>query len=150
MRQLFYCDTTGRLGSVGLLSLRLVVGAAFILHGWTKIHNPMGWMGPEAAVPGILQALAALSEFGGGMALIVGLLTRLASLGIAAVMIVAIGMVHVPMGHPFVSRGGPSWELAAVYLACMILFLLLGPGRFSLDALLFSKPIGTKPQGVAG
>jgi putative oxidoreductase len=55
-------------------------------------------------------------------------------------MVVAIGMVHVPQGDPFVGQGGPSWELAAVYLACAILFLILGPGRFSLDALFFGRP----------
>jgi putative oxidoreductase len=146
MRHMFYCDTVGRLGSVGLLILRLVVGAAFILHGWPKIQTPFGWMGPAAPVPGFLQGLAALAEFGGGMALIVGLLTRLASLGIMTNMIVAIGMVHVPKGDPFVNpKGGPSWELAAVYLACMVLFLLLGPGRFSLDALIFGKLQEMKP-----
>ncbi len=139
MRYLFYCDSVGRIGSVGLLVLRLVMGAAFVLHGWPKIQDPFGWMPPEASVPGVLQGLAALAEFGGGIALIIGLLTRLASLGIASVMVVAIGMVHVPQGDPFVGQGGPSWELAAVYLACAILFLLLGPGRISLDAVLFGK-----------
>ena len=99
MRHLFYCDTTGWLGSVGLLVLRLVMGAAFMFHGWPKIQNPLGWMGPDAPVPAILQALAALAEFGGGMALIVGLLTRLACLGIATNMIVALGMVHLPHGE---------------------------------------------------
>lgn len=139
MRYLLYCDSVGRIGSVGLLVLRLVMGAAFVLHGWPKIQTPFGWMGPEAPFPAILIALAALAEFGGGLALIVGLLTRLASLGIISTMVVAIGMVHVPQGDPFVGQGGPSWELAAVYLACAILFLLLGPGRISLDAVLFGK-----------
>lgn len=139
MRHWFYTHTTGYVGSVGLLLLRLVVGVAFLFHGWPKMQTPLGWMPPEASVPGILQALAALAEFGGGIALILGLLTRLASLGIAAVMVVAIGMVHVPNGDPFVSQGGPSYELAAVYLACAVLFLLLGPGRISLDALIFGK-----------
>ena len=148
MRKLFYCDAVGPIGSVGILLLRLVMGVAFILHGWPKIQNPLGWMGPESPVPAIFQALAALAEFGGGMALIVGLLTRLASLGIATNMIVALGMVHLPHGDPFVSKsGGRSYELAAVYLACAVLFLLLGPGRFSLDALLFRKPLETKPVG---
>lgn len=139
MRYLFYCDSVGRIGSVGLLVLRLVMGAAFVLHGWPKIQNPFGWMGPEAPFPAILIGLAALAEFGGGLALIFGLLTRLASLGIISTMVVAIGMVHVPQGDPFVGQGGPSWELAAVYLASAILFLLLGPGRISLDAVLFGK-----------
>jgi putative oxidoreductase len=146
MRHLFYCDTVGHIGSAALLLLRLVMGVAFILHGWPKIQNPMSWMGPDAPVPAILQALAALAEFAGGMALIVGLLSRLASLGIMTNMIVALGMVHLPHGDPFVSKsGGRSYELAAVYLACAVLFLLLGPGRFSLDALLFRDPLGNKP-----
>lgn len=146
MRHLLYCDTTGRIGSAGLLVLRLVMGAAFVLHGWPKIQNPLSWMGPDATMPGILQALAAISEFGGGLALIVGLLTRFASLGIAAVMVVALATVHLAMGHPFVAKaGGPSCELPAVYLACAVLFLIMGPGRISLDALLFCGPAESKP-----
>lgn len=146
MRHLLYCDSVGWLGSVGFLLLRLVMGMAFVLHGWPKIQAPFSWMGPEAPMPGILLALAALAEFGGGLALIIGLLTRLASVGIACVMAVAIGMVHVPQGDPFVGQGGPSWELAAVYLACAILFLLQGPGRFSLDAVFFGRSHKPNPQ----
>jgi putative oxidoreductase len=149
MRHYLYSDTANWLGSTGLLLLRLVMGVAFVLHGWPKIQNPWAWMGAEATMPGMLQALAAVAEFGGGMALVVGLLTRLASLGIAAVMVVAVGMVHVPKGDPFVGQGGPSWELAAVYLASAILFLIMGPGRFSLDALLFGRCRATKPLKAA-
>jgi putative oxidoreductase len=150
MRHLLYCDTVGWIGSTGLLLPRLVMGAAFILHGWGKIQNPLGWMGPDAPVPVILQALAAVAEFGGGMALVVGFLTRLASLGIATNMVVALSIVHLPHHDPFVNpKGGASYELAAVYLACAVLFLILGPGRFSLDALLFRRPAGTKPEGAA-
>ena len=147
MRHIFYCDTTGWLGSVGLLVLRLVVGAAFLFHGWPKIQHPLDWMGAEASVPAIFQALAAVAEFGGGLALIAGLLTRLASLGIMATMVVALGMVHLPQGHPFVSLSGASYELSAVYLACAILFLLLGPGRYSLDATVFG--IRRKDDAIA-
>ena len=151
MRHLFYCDTAGWIGSGGLLLLRLVMGAAFVLHGWMKIQSPggwMGWMGPQATMPAILQALAVVSEFGGGLGLISGFLTRFASLGITGVMVVALATVHLPMGHQFVKMGGPSFELPAVYLACAILLLLLGPGRYSLDALLFCKCCAEKPQGA--
>ncbi len=138
MQHFIYCETTGWIGSIGLLVLRLVMGAAFLFHGWPKIQNPMEWMGPAATIPSVFQALAALAEFGGGIALILGFLTRLASLGIASVMVVAVFMVHLPQGDPFVARGGGgSYELATVYLACSVLFLLLGPGRISLDALFF-------------
>lgn len=47
------------------------MGVAFVLHGWPKIQNPMGWMNAMGmqSVPSFLQALAALAEFGGGIAL---------------------------------------------------------------------------------
>jgi len=61
MRHVFYCDTVGWIGSVGLTALRLLVGVAFVLHGWPKIQSPLGWMGPEASVPAIFQALAAVA-----------------------------------------------------------------------------------------
>ena len=105
--------------------------------------------GAASGMPGVLQAAAATSEFVGGAALILGLLTPLASLGLAGTMAAAIGMVHVPKGDPFVSppgwKGG-SWELAAVYLAAVVLLLLAGPGRLSLDALLFGKRAGSSPE----
>jgi putative oxidoreductase len=126
--------------SVGLLVLRAVVGAAFMFHGWPKIQQPMAWMPPEANMPGALQLLAAAAEFGGGAALILGLLTRLAALGLIATMAVALTTVHIAQRHPFVGKpGDPSSELAAVYLACSLLLLLTGPGRFSLDAMLFGR-----------
>ena len=94
--------------SVGLLILRLVAGLAFIFHGYGKITNPFGWMPAEAGVPGILQALAAVSEFGGGIAWMLGLLTPLASFGLACTMAVAVWMHAVVMRDPFVAK-----ELAA-------------------------------------
>jgi putative oxidoreductase len=148
MHRLFSQFVRGR-GAVGLLLLRVVTGAAFMFHGWYKIQSPggaFGWMGPEAPVPGVLQGLAVLAEFGGGLALILGLLTPLASLGIACTMIVALAMVHIPHGDPFVGQPGkPSIELAADYLANVILFLLIGPGILSLDGLLFG---GGPPPAV--
>ena len=137
MRYLFYCDSVGRIGSIGLLLASTGDGGGVRSARLAEDPESVWLDGAGSAVSWDSQALAALAEFGGGLALIVGLLTRLASLGIISMMVVAIGMVHVPKGDPFVSQGGPSWELAAVYLACAVLFLLLGPGRFSLDALAF-------------
>jgi putative oxidoreductase len=140
----------GRIGSIGLLLPRVVMGAAFLLHGWGKIQNPLGWMGADSSVPAVFQALAALAEFGGGIALILGFLTRLGSLGIATDMIVALSIVHLPHHDPFVNlKGGASFELAAIYLACAVLFLILGPGRFSVDAIVFGRVPETKQQGAA-
>ncbi len=124
-------------GSLGILILRVVAGVAFILHGWGKIQTPFGWMGPEAPVPGIFQALAALAEFGGGLAWILGLLTPLASLGMFFTMTVAVLTHAVMNGDPFVSTGGPSYELALVYWSVALLFMTMGPGKYSADAKIF-------------
>jgi putative oxidoreductase len=146
MRRILYRDGTDGLGSVGLLILRVTVGTAFLFHGWPKIQTPTHWMPAGAAVPGPLQAAAAVAEFGGGIGLILGLLTPLACLGIAGTMAFAIVMVHIRAGQPFVDpKGGPSWELAAAYLASVILILLIGPGRYSLDARLFGRPAAPAP-----
>ena len=59
--------------SIALLLLRVVMGLAFMYHGWGKIQSPFSWMPPEAPIPGIFQFLAAISEFGGGLALILGM-----------------------------------------------------------------------------
>jgi len=137
MKNLWCGDIVGGKGALALLALRLVAGPAFILHGWPKIQNAFGWLGPD--VPSWLQALAAFAEFGGGIAMLAGVLTRLAALGIACVMCYALFLVHIPKGDPFVGQGGSSWELAAVYLAIMIALMLRGAGQFSLDALMCRK-----------
>lgn len=140
MNRLLYGTFIDGRAALGLLVLRLVVGAALMLHGWPKIQNPLAWMGPTAPVPGILQFLAALSEFGGGLALVLGLLTPVAALGIACTMAFATVMVHLSSGHPFVAQaGGPSYELALAYFAIALLMMLAGPGTLSLDHLLFGR-----------
>jgi putative oxidoreductase len=126
--------------SIGLLFLRLIMGAAFVLHGMDKIAAPFTWM-QGAPVPAFLQAAAAVSEYFGGMALIIGLLTRPAAFGLFCTMTVAAVMAHIMRGDPFVSAtGGASYEMAAIYWACALLLMLSGAGRFSLDAVLFKHP----------
>jgi putative oxidoreductase len=133
MKRFFAVPTYWTFADVALLLIRVVAGLAFMMHGWMKIQNPFGWMGPQAFAPAPFQALAAVAEFGGGLAWILGLLTPLASLGIACTMAVAAWMHAGMSGDPFVSTGGPSYELAAVYLCVALVLLALGPGRFSLD-----------------
>jgi len=139
---------SGRTG-LGLLLIRLVVGAAFVVHGFGKITSPLGafgWMGPHAPVPGILQAAAALAEFGGGFALILGLVFPLASLGILITMSVAIGMVHIPMHTPWIAMKGDTAESAVFYWVTSLALLITGPGVYSLDALLFGDRFKAKGE----
>ena len=140
MRRL-YPNFIGGWRALALLLVRLVMGAAFILHGWPKIQNPTSWMNAMGMqdVPSFLQALAALAEFGGGIALVLGLLTPIAAFGIVCQMLGALLLVHFPKGDPFVAQGRSSYELALVYLVMAVLLIALGPGRWSLDALLFGR-----------
>lgn len=139
MRRLFAVPEHSTFADVALLLLRVVVGAAFMFHGWGKIQQPFSWMGPESAFPGPLQGLAALSEFGGGLAWVLGLLTPLAALGIACTMVVAFSYHAFVRGDPFVAMGPgqASYELAAVFLAIAVLLMAVGPGRLSLDRTFF-------------
>jgi putative oxidoreductase len=135
--------------SIGLLILRLVAGLAFVFHGYGKIAKPFAWMPPESGMPPWLQALVVLSEFGGGLAWMLGLLTPLASLGLACTMGVAVWIHTYVLGDPFVPSGpGGSYELASIYLCIAVLLLLSGPGRFSLDRLVFGKKMAGRHEIV--
>jgi putative oxidoreductase len=118
--------------SLGLLALRLVVGAAFIVHGWPKIQNPLHWMGDK--VSPILQLCSALAEFGGGIALILGFLTPIAAAALAINMAFALLLVHLPQNQPFVGQGA-SFELPLVYFGVMVALFATGPGAYSVDAM---------------
>lgn len=139
-RTVFRIPAQSTMASIVLLLLRLAVGSAFILHGSQKIQNPLGWMGPESPVPGFFQLLAAISEFGGGIGWVLGILNPLASFGIASTMTVATSFHLMVRKDPFVNlTGGPSYELALAYLGIALVFLVLGPGKFSLDRLIFGE-----------
>lgn len=129
--------------SMALLVLRLIAGTAFMLHGWGKMQAPFGWMGPEAPVPGFLQFLAAFSEFAGGFCWIVGLITPLASLGIAITMTVATCMHMFVMKDPFVATGPgmSSYEPAFVYWGVALVLMTVGPGKYSLDRKVFGERV---------
>ncbi|NUP11789.1 MAG: DoxX family protein [Polyangiaceae bacterium] len=132
-------DTNNRVAAA-LLILRVVFGFAMANHGWGKIRNPLHWLdGAPNPPPGILQAAAAVSEFFGGLAIAFGLLSPAAALGIAATLSYAI-YTHKMKGDTFAgAKGGGSYELAALHLTAVLTVLVGGPGRYSLDAILFGK-----------
>lgn len=134
MKRLILSQTfPDNLGSVGLLLARLLTGSAMMLHGWQKIQAPTSW-GDQMGIPPVFQALAAVAEFGGGLAWVLGLLVPLASLGVLATMLVAKFTVHA--SDPLVAQGGKSWEPAGLYMALAVIYFSVGPGRFSLDYLI--------------
>jgi putative oxidoreductase len=134
MKQLFANYTQDSRTSIALLIMRLVLGTGMAIHGWPKIQNPTAWAGD--GFPAFLQLLAAISEFGGGIAWVIGALSVLGSFGVLCTMAVATYVHAIVKGDPFVGREG-SYEPALIYLVFSVLIMLIGPGKFSVDQYLF-------------
>ena len=120
----------------GLLFLRIGIGIMFMCHGfpkliagpntWTNIGGATNAIGVDFA-PTFMGFMAAISEFGGGLLLVLGLLTRPACLFLFTTMVVAT-MMHIQKGDSFMKY---SHALEAGILFLSLLFI--GPGKISLD-----------------
>jgi putative oxidoreductase len=136
-----FTPASNRQINVALTLLRIVVGAIFIAHGGQKLFVfgldgvAGGFASMGVPMAGILGPFVAFVEFLGGIALVTGLLTRLASFGLASTMVVAILLVHVKQG--FFNPGGVEFPLSI--LASTIALVLTGPGAWSLDGLIGRK-----------
>lgn len=141
-----------RYRNIGLLILRVGIGLMFMTHGlpkvmggapfWTKLGGALPIAGPPLFHT-IMGFLAAMSEFGGGLLLILGLLTRFAAFFMFFTMAVAFSM-HLRHGDDFNTF---SHAVEAGILFFSLIFI--GPGSLSLDAKI-SKLLnaGKKPDGV--
>jgi putative oxidoreductase len=129
-----------RLQPVGALVLRLVLGAIMVAHGYTKIiprgalYNFTHFVA-SLGFPAWLGYVAAFTEFFGGMLLIIGLLTRVAALGVVIDMGVAVFRVHLRGGLTGHS-GQPGFEFPLALLAMALMLVFIGPGRLALDDML--------------
>jgi putative oxidoreductase len=140
LRKLFATDD-----SPATAILRLVLGVVFFAHGAQKM---LGWFGGPGFtgtmgfftgylhIPAPFAFLAIAAEFFGGLGLILGFFTRVAALGIAANMVVAIAMVHGTFGFFMNWTGtqkGEGFEYHLMALAITAFLLIRGAGAYSID-----------------
>ena len=146
-------DFPGELKSWILLIFRIGIGFIFVLHGYPKLTHLKQWSESLNNMPIFLCFIGAATMFLGGFCLIAGFLTPLISLGILGTMAFAL-ILHIMDGKPFVARDpylnppdyykgpkgkaeAPSMEKSFVYILIMVVFIVFGPGLYSLDAILF-------------
>jgi putative oxidoreductase len=125
--------------NLALLGVRALLGVVLIAHGWQKL-NDFGVAGTRSnfsdlGIPdaGIATWFAIAAELGGGVLILLGLLTPLASLAVVANMAGAFWFAHRGT-ELFVGKGG--WELVAMIGAAALALFAVGAGSLSLDALI--------------
>ena len=126
--------------SISLLLARLTVAYGFYqpaMQKWSDISSVADWFGTLGIpFPTLNAYLAASTELLGVVLLTLGLFTRLISVPLMVVMVVAITTVH--LSHGF-AAGDNGFEIPLYYLLFLALFASLGAGKLSLDHLLFGE-----------
>ena len=137
--------STARHQALGIAILRVITGITFTAHGYQKVFV-YGMAGVQdaftkmgAPMPMITGPLIACLEFLGGIALVVGLLTRLVALGFALDMLGAIFLVRLANGF-FLPKG---YEFELMLLAASMALMFGGPGALSIDSLIAAKSTST-------
>lgn len=150
----FYKSTLPRFKQWAPVPLRLIVGYGFMAHGYAKIVN-----GPDhffailralgVPAPQLMGWATIVIELFGGVAVLAGAVVALASLPMAATLLVAMFTVHLPYGFSSIKLqavttagpqfGQPGYEIDLLYLACLAALVLGGPGPLAVDALLTGK-----------
>lgn len=143
------------------LPLRLIVGFGFMQHGFAKLSR-----GPDAfaailqamsvPAPHLMAWLTILTEIFGGLAVLLGAFVALASVPMAAVLLVAIFTVHLPYGFSSIKIkavtaagaqfGPPGYECDLLYLACLAALVIGGVGPLSIDSLLKRRRLSGSPD----
>jgi len=126
--------------SLSLLIARCLIAYGFYapaMNKWSDINSVAEWFGTLGIPFPLINAyMAATTEIVGVGLLVLGLFTRLISLPLIVVMIVAIFTVHIDNGF---SAGTNGFEIPLYYMIFLIIFVAHGAGRFSLDHIFFNN-----------
>jgi len=146
------------ISDVALALLRGGLGVDFVAHGSQKIFGAWGGFGMSGtakffdslgAHPGMLWAvLAAIVEFGGGIAMLLGLFTRVAGVAIAIDMLLAIALYNAGHGF-FTETPTDGWEINYLILCMALAAALLGPGRYALATIVRGDGTNTMRRTIA-
>lgn len=129
---------------LGLLVLRLVVGATLIVHGLQKLVGLWGGPGLDGfestlrdagyQQPQILAIVGAVGELAAGGFLVLGLLTPIAAAAIVAIMINAVLFKHeLEPGFQYFASDASGIEYEVLLVGCAVALTLTGPGRIAVD-----------------
>ncbi|GCE22650.1 DoxX family protein [Dictyobacter kobayashii] len=147
----FFSPPTSPMINASLLVARLALFTVFITHGSQKMLGWFGGHGFQATLTGFTQMehipvffalLAIFTEFFAPLALLCGLLTRLAALGLACIMIVAVAMVHLHNGFFMNWAGhqkGEGIEFFILSGALALALIISGAGDWSFDNLIYQR-----------
>ncbi|RDH98477.1 putative oxidoreductase [Curtobacterium sp. AG1037] len=135
--------------SIGLTALRIVLGVVFIAHGAQKFAQGIpnvtqGFAGMGVPLAEVAAPVVAGLELTGGVLLVAGVATRVVGLLLAVDMVVAGLLAHATAGF-FAQDGG--FEYVLVLAVASLAVALIGPGRFSVDALVLRS--SRRKRGVA-
>lgn len=128
----------------GLMILRVVLGIAFAVHGWSKLSGGVdgvaGFFGSLGIpAPALIAWVVTIVELVGGIFLIVGFLTQIVGILLAIDMVGAIIYAFISRGAPFIEQGSITWEKEAVFGAAALCLALAGPGIWSVDDIFIDR-----------
>lgn len=123
---------------LGKLFLRVTLAILILLHGIAKVLNGVGSISGLLAkfgLPPVLAYLVYVGEVIGPLLVLFGIWARLGALLIAANMVVAVLLVHMPELTMLTKNGGWALELQAMFLVSALAVALLGAGRYSVGGM---------------
>ncbi len=132
-----------------LLLVRLSMGLIFVIYGWNHVSGLEGYTNAFAnqfniPLPEIMAPLAAYAELIGGVAVLLGILTRYAGIVLAVIMVVSTVTVQLPQGlaegNDFLGLTG-FWDLDLTLFIMGVTLMLAGPGSLALERGLFGREL---------
>jgi putative oxidoreductase len=129
------------------LALRVSLGILFLAHAGLKlfVFTPAGtaqFFG-SLGLPPVLAYLVIAVEVLGGLALIIGLWTRVAAVALIPILVGTIVTVHGPAGFFFTNPNG-GWEFIAFWIVGLVAVALLGDGALALHSTPVAQPVGSR------